>query len=338
MHPYERIAMAQDYTPVDLTDYFEDQDWGFSEDARDDIPSVFLDQFITEEGLLALPFAPQASVLFYNRSWANTLGFSEPPQDEVAFRAQSRDAILANLEDLNEENDGLGGWIISYDPKALLSWFHAFGGDLPVDATPAFDNDAGVAAFRYLKSTYDEGYIWLSRQPEPYPYFADRNALMYSGTLDQIPEQQGWMTLESNTDDWGVIGYPGSERITMLVDSPGLMVSAGTPAEQMASWLFAKFLLEPQVQAEIVQSLFTLPARQSAVSFLPEFIEQYPQWAEAVDLIDISAPIPIAEGWGIAQWVLQDAAYRMFPFEDVNIPALLEQLDATVNELLETEP
>lgn len=338
VHPYELVALTQTYEPVDLAPYFDDQIWGFSAEVQGDISTEFLDQFRVGDGLIALPLAPQANVLFYNRSWAAELGFSEAPDDETAFREQSSQAIEANLADLIEENDGLGGWIINYDPKVLLSWFGAFGGDWGSDSAPEFDSDAGLEAFQYLKSVYDEGYFWISRQPEPYLYFADRNALMYSGTLDLILEQQGWMSLENNTDEWGVIGYPGSDSVVMLVDSPGLMVSAGTPEEQMAAWLFAKYLIEPENQAEIVQALFALPVRLSTLNYLSAFIEQYPQWMEAYNLIGISKSVPILEEWGIEQWVLQDAAYRVFPYEDVNLPEILEQLDATVDDLERIAP
>ncbi len=338
VHPYELVALTQAYEPVDLAPYFEDLTWGLSTDDQTDISTVFLDQFRVGDRLIALPLAPQATVIFYNRSWAAELGFSETPDDEISFREQSSQAIKANLADLNEDNDGLGGWIINYDPQVLLSWFGAFGGEWGEDSTPKFNSDAGLETFQYLKSVYDEGYFWISRQPEPYLYFADRNALMYSGRLDQIPEQQGWMTLENNSDEWGVIGYPGSERVIMLVDSPGLMVSAGSPEEQMAAWLFAKFLIEPENQADIVQTLFTLPVRPSTIDLLPTFIDQYPQWMDAYNLIKISKPVPTAEEWGIAQWVLQDASYRVFPYEDVNLAEILEQLDATVDDLERITP
>ena len=135
---------------------------------------------------------------------------------------------------------------------------------------------------------------------------------MYAGTLDQIPYQAGWMASSGSTDSWTVTGFPGPDGEVMLVDSPGLMVTADTPEKQMAAWLFARYLLSPEVQAELVQSGFSLPVRESAMSLLSGFASQYPQWSQAVEMMDIARPVPISSGWGdrtvgAAGWVLSFA-------------------------------
>lgn len=333
IHPYELAILGDDFGTIDLMPYFQDSQWGFPDEAQEDFYPVFLEQFSVDEQLIALPFAPQAVVNFYNRSWANELGFSEVPQDEIEFREQSEKATRANLADLLEDNDGTGGWIINNDPRVLASWFHAFGGDLVINATPNFDNEAGQEAFNYLKSVYDEGYFWISRQPDPYEYFANRYVLTYAGTLDQIPTQEGWMSSRNNQDAWTVFGFPGPDGVSMFVDGLGLMVREGTPEEQLAAWLFVKHLSEPAIQAKWVQQMFTLPVRESTMDVLVDFGNQHPQWLDAVNMIDRADPFPISEGWGIAQWVLQDAAYRIFPGEISIIEGILETLDATVKEL-----
>ena len=333
IHPYQLAGLSGDYETVDLSPYFKDVQWGFPEEVQEDFYPVFLEQFSDDEQLIALPFAPQAVVNFYNQSWANELGFPEVPQNKIEFREQSEKATRANLADLLEDNDGTGGWIINNDPRVLASWFHAFGGDLTVNDTPYFDNETGQDTFGYLKSVYDEGYFWISRQPDPFEYFANRYTLVYAGMLDQIPVQMGWMATENNPDTWTLIGFPGSEGVSILVDGPGLMIWEGTPEEQLAAWLFAKHLTDPGIQAKWVQQMFTLPVRKSALEGLENFGNQYPQWLAAVNLIDRADPLPISKGWGIAQWVLQDAGLRIFPGEINGIEGILETVDATVKEL-----
>ncbi len=66
---------------------------------------------------------------------------------------------------------------------------------------------------------------------------------------------------------------------------------------------------------------------------LSDFSAQYPQWAQAVALIDNAKPVPISAGWGIGQWVLQDATYRMLQSDPDQIEPILQDLDSTIREL-----
>ncbi len=333
-YPYLLDALDGKYFSVNLTDYFYDPEWGVGLEAQADIPPVFLTQYTSSEGqLIALPVAPQGMVLFYNETWGQELGFGAPPKDEAAFQNQSCEAVFDHNSDQDEENDGTGGWLINFDPEVMASWFVAFDGELPVDGNPIFNTKAGQDAFGYLKAAYDLGCFWIGRRPEPYYYFANRYALMYAGTLDQIPEQTNWMSTEGSEDSWTAMGFSGPSGETMLVDGPGLMLTADSPKNQMAAWLFARYLLSPEVQAQLVQSGFSLPVRKSAISMLSDFATQYPQWARAVALIDIAKPVPISAGWGIGQWVLQDAIYRMLQSDADQIKPILQELDGTITEL-----
>ena len=335
--PYAMAELDGQYFSVNLTDYFYDPDWGFSTEAQADIPSVFLEQFTDEGHLAALPVAPQSTVLFYNQTWGQALGFAGQPADAESFSEQSCAAVFSNYEDENEDNDGTGGWLINQDPKVLASWYAAFGGELPVSGEITFNTEGGTDALGYLKDTYTQGCIWLGRRPEPYYYFANRYALMYASTLDQIPYQAGWMASEGSTDSWTVMGFPGPDGEVMLVDSPGLMVTADTPENQMAAWLFARYLLSPEVQAKLVQSGFSLPVRSSAMDLLGDFANRYPQWAQAVEMMDIARPVPISSDWGIGQWVLQDGFYRLLQGERDDLPTILEDVDVLVSELAARE-
>lgn len=332
-YPYALTELDGQYFSVNLTDYFYNPDWGFSPETQADIPAVFLEQFTDEGHLAALPVASQATVLFYNQTWGQALGFAGLPRDAESFAEQSCAAVFGNYDDENEDNDGTGGWLINQDPEVLASWYAAFGGELPVSGEILFNTEGGVDALGYLKDTYSDGCIWLGRRPEPYYYFANRYALIYAGTLDQIPYQAGWMASSGSSDDWTVMGFPGPVGEVMLVDSPGLMVTADTPENQMAAWLFARYLLSPEVQAELVRSGFSLPVRESALDLLTDFANQYPQWAQAVEMMNIARPVPISSGWGIGQWVLQDGFYRLLQGERDELPTILEAVDALVAEL-----
>jgi ABC-type glycerol-3-phosphate transport system substrate-binding protein len=116
------------------------------------------------------------------------------------------------------------------------------------------------------------------------------------------------------------------------------MITTSEPEMQLAAWLFAKYLLDPQVQAEIVRSLFTVPVRSSSRSFLSDFESTYPQWGQAVDMVDTADFVPISNQWSIAQWLLQDAIVRLFNAEASEQGEILEQLDAMILEMSGVNP
>jgi multiple sugar transport system substrate-binding protein len=339
-HPYLLSNLEGDYASVSLSDYFNAPDWGLDADAQADIPPVFLEQFTSHGELMALPLALQATVLFYNQTWAAELGYPSKPADQQDFRDQSCAATSANWLDDDQDLRGTGGWVLNLDPNVLASWFYAFGGSLSLDGTPEFNTTAGRAAFGYLKTLYDppDGCIWVALEPYPYLNFANRLTLMYAGTLDQIPAQMEWLDVVESEDEWSVMGLVGTDGEVIVIDGSALMITADSAENQMAAWLFAKHLLEPDAQAKIVQTLFSLPVRWSAMESLSEFGVDFPQWMQGVALVDSAHAVPISDGWGIGQWVLQDAVYRLLQADASELPEILEELDAIIKELEEMAP
>ena len=338
LHPAQLVGIGDSLAPIDLSLYINDPQWGFDAEAVGDIPEIFLEQFTVEGSLSALPIAPQATVLFYNQTWAEELGYDGPPMTEGSFRRQTCDATFANLADEREENDGLGGYIRNLDPGTLAGWYAAFGGSLPAFEPPNFNNDAGRDAFGFLKEVDLEGCIWVKRQPDPYLYFANRNAILYAGTLDQIPVQMGWMDGAGSQDAWEIIGFPGPDGSRVVIDGPGLMITAESSEEQLAAWLFAQHLLSPEVQAELVQALFTLPVRLSALDDLDDFTEVYPQWEQGFDLLDSAQALPISAEWDYARWILQDGITQLLNSEEGEVGEILGEVDAMIAEFDGAEP
>ncbi len=333
IHPYLLGALDEAYATVPITGYTSDPNWGLDEAALEDIPEVFLVQFTQESELIAMPIAPQATVLFYNQTWAEVLGFSSLPGDAADFRAQSCGAAYANRDDGNLETNGTGGYVMNYDPKVLSGWFLSFGGDLPGRGTPQFDTEAGRDAYAYLKAVYNQDCFWVGRRSDPYFYLANRFAIAYAGTLDEIPVQAGWMTAAENQDQWTVMGFPGFDGQMIVVDGPGVMIGEGAPENQLAAWLFARHLVSPEVQAKLVQTLFTLPVRRSTLPLLDAFADTYPQWGAGAALLEEAVALPMNEEWGVAQWLLQDAVFRLLQSEELSAEEILKELNQMIIDL-----
>jgi multiple sugar transport system substrate-binding protein len=172
------------YQPlVDLTPYIEDDNFGLEAGEQADfIPALWDgDQFNGKR--LGVPAIGSGQVLFYNQSWAEELGFSEPPTTPQELEQQACRAAQANREDADPDNDGSGGLALSTQYSAVLGWLAGFGGEVYDPAKTQgsqnpydFGSKAVEEAFTFLRSLYDRGCAWLPEEPYPEDAFASRRA------------------------------------------------------------------------------------------------------------------------------------------------------------------
>jgi hypothetical protein len=108
-----------------------------------------------------------------------------------------------------------------------------------------------------------------------------------------------------------------------------------SPEQQLASWLFIQWLLEPQNQASLNELTYALPLRESSLDDLDDFQERYPQWAAAREALSQAHPEPVYPSWNVARWALSDATVQLFRyyFAIDQVPELVDFLDQTVAEL-----
>ena len=339
--PYLLDELNGQLVTINLLDYYNDPTWGLSAEAQADIRDVFLSPYLSDEGLSALPVAPQATLFFYNQTWAQELGFAGMPATLPDLQRMFCDAAYENNRDGEDRNDGTGGWMVNLDPNVLLSWYSAFGGELDPLDLPEFNNEAGQAAYGFLEQIRATGCAWESVNDYPYEYFANRLTILFAGQTGQIPALKNWMDSSGSTDLWTVAPFLGTTESPVLVDGPALQMVANTPETQMASWLFMRYLLSPEVQAQLVEAGYSIPVRDSALSLLEDFAVQNPQWLQAYQYTMNAEAAPVSAEWGLKQWVLQDAIHRLLQL-DVNDelkPAdVLQEVDAVMEELEGTTP
>jgi len=58
-----------------------------------------------------------------------------------------------------------------------------------------------------------------------------------------------------------------------------------TPEQQLASWLFVRWLLSPQIQQKWVEVTGLFPLRTSALDLLSGYKDSHPQWSAAIGLL-----------------------------------------------------
>lgn len=328
---------------VDWQPYLDDLQWGWSvADRADLIPAFWSFEHIAGRRL-GLPAQRFGAVLFYNRSWAQELGFSAPPRTPEEFRVQACAAARAFRLDDRLENDGLGGWIVQTDYPVLLGWLYAFQADPVLSATDStqsiyrFNTPQTAEAFTFLKNLYDAGCAWQPETQTMEQAFASRSALFAAGSVAEVPIIAQAFQQQGNLDDWTVIPFPSLDQPAIDIYGPAYFMLPSYPERQLAAWLFVKWLLEPDNQRRLTEAAGGFPLRRSVLEQLSDFQEVFPQWKAAVDLLPFARSEPADRSWSVVRWALSDAGTQLFRsyFRLDQLPNLLDYLDYTAEELVQ---
>jgi multiple sugar transport system substrate-binding protein len=328
---------------VDLETYLNDPYWGLSAEEIADFYPSFFDQSIHpvfDNQRLGFPPNRSMEVLFYNQTWLEELGFAGPPTTPDEFREMACAAAEAN-------GDGTGGYILRDDASAVAAWTFAYGGDvLTEDGTGyVYDGDPTVQAMAFLKQMLDDGCAYFFTEGFPNPEFAARRAIFAQGSSSGIPFYEGDVNTVAEQagrapDVWGVAAIPHTTpEPVQNIYGGDVMITNSSPEQQLAAWIFIKWFTSPEIMAEwdIISGYF--PTRAGAEEFLSGYIDDNPQWGQAVDML----PYSYYEPQLISYQSTRDAAEMAFN-EIMQLPAgwteddireILTTLTATANEYQE---
>ena len=335
-HGFDLAPLAETGAITDLRPYFNDTEWGVSGIYSGD--SVFAEIAPSpkvQAPLWFLPIAYQPGLIYYNQSWANELGFSAHPTTPETLKEQLLTAFDENLQDNNLDNNGTGGLWIADTPASALSWYSAFSGSFPEDVTvPSVDPEAAGNSFTYLKTLFVEDASWVGVKLVPYDYFTERLTLAYEGTLDDLPIQEGNLTRAGSNDTWLTLPYPSEDgKGSIAMETISVAVASGEPETQLGSWLFARWLLSPEVQKNLVEAHGCWPVIDDPNAVAGEYAKNHPAWASAiVPGVKISLA-PEGMNWAFSRLVLQDAVKRVYQLDAEYLPTILDMLDSTLMEL-----
>ncbi len=321
---------------ADLNPYVDDATWGLGAAKDDFYPSFFNQSIHPAFGDQRLGFPPNRSmeVLYYNQTWLEELGFDGPPETPDQFREMSCAGAAAN-------GDGTGGFILRDDASAVAAWTFAYGGDvLTEDGTGyVYNSPATVEAMTFLKGMLDDGCAYFFTEGFPNPEFAARRAIFTMGSSSGIPFYAGDVaTVAEETgndpDVWGVTAIPHiTPEPVQNIYGGDIMITATTPEQQLAAWIFIKWFTTPEVQAQWDQISGYFPTRQATSEFLGDFFTENPQWAQAVDLL----PYSYYEPQLISYQSTRDAAEEAFNaiMQGADVQATLDDLTENANEMQE---
>lgn len=347
--PPEVIAAPIDYllrlnldekVVTDLTPYVDSVEYGITGDDIKYFADVFWQQDVVDNYRYGIPAQRTARVMIYNKTWAEELGFTELPSTPDLFQQQVCEAAGQLKLDATGYNDGLGGWILNYEDMTMVNWLTAFGSDYEKNNSIAFNNNQTVSALTYLRELLDNDCAWLSSKPEPFKYFAERQALVYTADLQEIFLQQQAQTFYNSTDEWIVLPFPSKSGQFIMAEGPSYAVLATTEKKKLAAWLFVRWLSGVDQQGRVLKASATLPLSKASIQYAIELEDTLPQWVDMTELLQYAVVPPSDPDWANARMVLEDASWQLFKTEMTTdkIPDLVLLMDQTLSEISVDNP
>ncbi len=332
--PEHALEWYADGVVTDLTPYVQDPKFGID---ASDIPFAFWNQDVTNEARVAVPAQRTAQFLLWNETWADELGFSSAPSDSQGFQRQSCMAHQSMLKDDSPQNDFAGGWIVDTEPMSAYAWMLAFEGGISEGDGYRFLSPNNIDAFKFLRELSETSCAWQAAAADPLTAFANREALFITASLEDLPALNREFVSANNTDQWKLIPFPGKDEGAFVVYGSSYVILNSTDEEQLAAWLFARWLLENTQDARWVEATNLFPLRTSTIDLLADYKKTHPQWEQAVELLPQGELQPQAASWRTVKVMLGDGFAHMYR---VNVPsgqvaAILAQMESLARDLNE---
>jgi multiple sugar transport system substrate-binding protein/sn-glycerol 3-phosphate transport system substrate-binding protein len=322
---------------ADFNDFINDPDYGLTAEEQDALYTNALAGGQLADGMqIGWPISQSANVLYYNESFAQDLGFDSAPTTPAEFKEQVCAAAEYNNNSGDPDLAGTGGLVMYASASNYMSWLYAFGGDGLNDAGDGyyFASEESIATATFLKDLWDSG-CTLTTESYPNPEFATRKALFVMSSTAGLPYQITAFEDAGSDDAWSFEPFVGNAGMAVNGFGQYVGVVNTTPEENMASWLFVKYLTSPEAQATWIEGSAYFPTQDTTLPLIQDYVDANPIWSSGLDLTQYAGFEPALASWTSVRRALDDAFNQILQAESPDaIPGILEQLDATAAELV----
>lgn len=326
---------------TDMKLFVSDQEYGFSSLELENFFPAAVNAGLYKNIQIGFPISQSANVIFYNRTWAEELGFPTAPTTQQEFQIQACTASRANHQDDDPVNDGTGGFVIYPGAANTLSWLSAHDGTIENEQSGhySFNNPILIEVSLFLKNLIDQECAY---QTDGYPNseFATRKALFTTSSSVGCQYQIRAFENEGMYDDeWELIGFPGPSGHQAVVIFPQMVgIITQTPEEDLATWMFIKYITSPEVQAKWAIGSQYYPVRIEAIDLLGDFSASNLEWASGLSLLRDGQAEPTRPSWELVRSYIQNSFSKILDSPESEIQRLLLDLDvAALEAVAETE-
>lgn len=325
---------------IDWSFYSEDVRWGLSSADR---PLFYPN--LWEAGLVnghrwGIPARRVAQLLLYNASWARELGYGAAPKKLAEFQEQ---ACSIPSDASQDETFPAKGYLFTHDYPTILSWLTAFGAQIESHRSHSYQFKSAEVreALVFLRKLYEGGCTLNVADIDPLEAFAQRRALFVSAHSGQIGAVEQAMQNAANRDLWTVLPFPtASGDGAVLFYGTDFVLLRSSEQEQLAAWLFVRWLLQPENQKRMALDTDSLPLRSDVIEELENEPTGSAAYRAALAYLPVGQNEPLLASWDTVRWAVGDASRQLVAwyFTLEQVPALLELLDKTAADLHAKSP
>jgi ABC-type glycerol-3-phosphate transport system substrate-binding protein len=307
---------------------------GWSEEDFDDAIDRVVDADINPFTGYLLGLSPNKSieVLYYNADALAEMGYDGPPETWEEFYNMACD--------YTDEEAGTVGFEYSTDASALAAVAFSMGTDV-------YDYEENE--FNYNQAETVEALEWLQKMAEdgcarpPAERYGDQTDFGAEITIFTTSSTSGIRyyheALKAAESDftWDLAPYPhpNTEEPVLNLYGGSISLIDSSPAKELASWLFLRWMLEGPQQARWSEATGYMSLRSSVREGVEVFFEDWPQMETALNLIAYSQPEPNGVVPGYDQIRGQASGAFAAIYDGAEIEPTLADLDETANEILE---
>lgn len=278
----DALSWYRDDGALDINGLLNDATWGYSEDERASLNMGIIDVNVFEEegGIrLAWPSVVSASLQVVNMTMLNALGFEAAPTTYEEFKAVSCAAAAA---------EGTQGYPITLGSSEFENFAASMGAKLWHDGAWDFTSDEAIATFQLYADLYNEGcaYIPEGQYQNTGDFAISLNPMANTSTAG-IPYIVGPMLTHEEENgvpypDWIVTSTPWTDdnRVAQVFVPSNIIVPA-TPEEEVAAWVFLKFLTSTESQITWTTATSYFPINLEAAASLGDFEAENVYFAQA---------------------------------------------------------
>jgi multiple sugar transport system substrate-binding protein/sn-glycerol 3-phosphate transport system substrate-binding protein len=265
-----------------LDPYMNDPTWGFTEDEWADMNIGLLDTgralgepFNNQQ--LAWPVGMSANVNSVSLTMLGELGYDAPPTTLAEFREIS----CAASELTTADGGDVQGFPIRDDGFDLYSFFEGSGVPyFDLETGYDFTSEGAIAVLTFLQDLYNDGCAYVPEGSfDNTADFALGLNPMAVGSTSGTPFINADIATNNTGIEWVNTTVPyseGNRSLQLFFRGVGLFNS--TPEENLASWLFLKFLASTDAQVAWAQGANYQPYTYSGLNGLgEEYLAANPQ-------------------------------------------------------------
>jgi len=320
---------------IDINLLMNNAKWGLgSGEKAKFFQSMLAADIYPRAGAKRLGFAMNKSVevMYFNKDWLKELGFNSPPKTMAQFEEMACAASQKPYSKATSAKASIG-YLLSIDASRFASWVFAFGGDIYDAKTNkyTFNSQEAIIAMKYLQSLITKGCAKvLTERLGDQSDFASGNVLFTLSSSTGIPYYKN--AVESAAKfEWSVGALPsGAHSPAVNSYGPTISLPSGHSLEQdVAAWLFLKFLTSADVQAKWAKTTNYMPVRIDAKAKMGSYFDANPAYKEAFNLLEYTKSEPSVAGYDLVRSMVNTAMESIMNGSDVE--QTLNTLNAAAN-------